>query len=343
MNRNKTLVLASVALAMAFLAVGCDRLWNDQPSNQKVNSAIVWVPGAPEQVNQIMNGASSIGQCGIVRPHPDYLNTRVTMGGTRRMGKLHVHVVPQGNLVPANVNNWEYKRTFSPRVQQYIQQVAWRPEFTAANKLDVWIYIEFENGGDCLTWKGKFTWTVSIPIKSLTLPDYEVQFKGLHPGNVPGPNYSYWQFIFQGVGGGYDIQDGVWYPGWCAEQTHYMNQNQWYWAVLWPSTYTGIWPIRLRLGIGADKLAKPYGWDNVNWILNNRVYPSGVETFWDVQAAIWYVLGNGGFPADNEAQILANGAVAAGNGYLPNAVNSKMAVILEPVCERQLVFVEIDP
>lgn len=322
MNRNKPLVLAAVALLMAFLAVGCDRLWNDRPG--KTNAAWHWVPGGPPYYDWMMSGASIIGQVKIERPTGPQLNAGFQMFGTRKMTKTHVHVATSAIGIPSNVNNWQYKVTHNPAKTQYTQPVAWQSAWDGANKLYVGMYAQFTGGGDCNTWKQIYTWTVTIPYKDVDLPYHIVTFFGQHPNGT----YSYWKFKFSGVGPGYDVVDGQWYAGWCMEQTHYMNQNQNYLAVLW-STLEARLPIRL---INA-------GWDNVNYLLNNK-HPSA--TFWDIQAAIWYLLGNGGYPSDPEAQSMVAAALANGDGFKPSG-GQLLAVALEPVCERQVVFIELDP
>jgi hypothetical protein len=335
MNRSKTLVLVSVALAMAFLAVGCDRLWNSQPSNQKTNSAWYWVPGGPAFQDWMMSGSSIIGQATVARPDPSTLNVTFRMFGTRVMSQTRVKAVVNGNPL-GGVNTWPSKN-HTPSVAMWTEPVAWNSSWDGANKLDVGMYCQFTGGGDCNTWQQTYTWTVDEPVKNVTLPEDIVTFHGSHPGNVPTPNYSYWQFMFTNVPPPMgDIMPNVWYAGWCAEQTHYMNQGQDYLAVLWSSLQHPL-PLRLHLYRNGDNLW-PYGWDNVNWILNNKQ-----GTFWDVQAAIWYVLGNGGYPSSIAGQAMANGAVANGDGWLPTHTGDLIAVMLEPVCERQLVFIELDP
>lgn len=327
MNRNRTLVLASVALAMAFLAVGCDRLWNDQPSNQKTNSAWHWVPGGPAFQDWMMSGASIIGQATVARPSYSVLNVGFQMFGTRTMNQTRVKAVVFGNPLGAP-STWPLKN-HSPRVATWTEPVAWDAAWNGANKLSVGMYCQFEGGGDCNTWQQTYTWTVTYPHKDVDLPIDIVNFVGYHPNG----SYSYWKFQFSGIGAGFDVVDGAWYAGWCAEQTHYMNQGQSYLAVLW-SSLTSPLPIRLRLKRAGDP---GLGWDNVNWILNNKQ-----GTFWDVQAAIWYMLGNGGYPSDPDAQAMIAGAIANGDGWLPES-GDLLAVVLEPICDRQLVFIELDP
>jgi hypothetical protein len=226
------------------------------------------------------------------------------------------------------VNNWIYKVTHSPSVNAYTQPVAWNPAWDGASKLDVAMYAVFTGGGDG-TWTQKYTWTITYPHKDVDLPQEIIDLVGYHPNGT----YSYWKFQFSGIGSGFDVVDGAWYAGWCAEQTKYMNQGQTYQALLW-SSLTPSLPIRLRVKRAGDP---GLGWDNVNWILNNKQ-----GTFWDVQAAIWYMLGNGGYPSDPDAQAMVAGAITNGDGWLPSG-GDLLAVILEPYCDQQMVFIEIDP
>jgi len=338
MNRNRTLVLASVALAMAFLAVGCDRLWNDQPSNQKTGSSWYWVPGGPAFLDWMMSGSSIVGQAKIERPTNVLLNVGFQMFGTRMMTKNHVHVATSALGVPANVNNYMYKSGVHAGVPVFTAPITWQFAWDSSNKLWIAMYCEFTGGGDCNTWQHTYQWVVNVPHKDVNLTTNVVHFFGQHPGNTPTPNYSYWQFKFTGTGNIGDVVDGVFYPGWCAEQTHYMNQNQDYLAVLWSSLYWPL-PIRLRLVGAYEPAGTTNSWDHVNYLLNNKI---AAATFWDTQAAIWYLLGTGAAPGGVNANLMATDAVANGDGFLPGA-GQKLAVILEPVCERQLVFIEIDP
>jgi hypothetical protein len=323
MNRNKPLVLVAVALLMVFFAVGCDRLWN-QPAGEKTHSAWHWAPGGPAFTDPMMAGATQIGTAKIERPTPSPLLVGFTMNGTRKMSKTCVHVCA-GNLnPPSSVNSWAYKTTHSPRVASKVYNIAWNQAWVFGGKITVGMYCEYENNLDCKTWKKIYKWTVTIPYKELDLPPNPVEFRGWHPNGT----YSYWKVEFRGVPAGYDISNyPPYYDGWCAEQTTYMYQNTWYWCQPWSALSPAL-PARCQNA----------GWDNVCYLLNNKL-----GTFWDQQAAIWYLLGNGGYPSTVPAQTMVAQANANGDGWKPLNAGDLIAVVLDVPVNQQLIFVEVDP
>jgi len=137
----------------------------------------------------------------------------------------------------------------------------------------------------------------------------------------PGPT-SYWQVTLANVADGCVVDDGV-FVGWCVDEGNYIYPGTVYHPVLY-SSYDPNLP----------SYAQDPDWDMVNYILNHKQ-----GTYEDVQAAIWYFVDGGNWPADPDAQAMINDALAH-EGYVPPA-GAIVAIILDLGDKVQLTIIEV--
>jgi hypothetical protein len=338
MNRRTPLVLA-VALAAAFFAVGCDRLWDARPVEPNVTTSWYWVTSPDTQQLYISNNRA-VGRV-IVWNTPESLYVKYEAATGWRILKTNMHVdtslagIPQVGGNP-RINQFAFRTTHTPPVFAYTYSMARKAWWTVGTKLVIAAHASVERTGiDArAAWAGTTPFpggTFSRYFKSLydnayknvTLPQTTIQMRGWSTNGT----YSYWRFELGDVPPGSDLYNGYW-NGWCAEQTTYMYPNTWYEVTPWSTLQSGI-PPRCQNA----------GWDNVNYVINHK-HPNA--TLWDTQAAIWCLLGNGGYPTDPEASWMVDQARLNGDGFTPVPGN-KVAVVLDCPSNLQLVFMEVTP
>lgn len=338
MKRTRLLVFAA-AVVLAFFAVGCDRLWETSPTDYETSTAWYWVT-APDTQQLYISNNTAIGRV-IVWNTTESLFVRYEVNTGWRILNTNMHVdtslagIPQRRGNPV-INQFDHRTTHNPPVRYYQYRLPKKVWWTVGTKLFVAAYARVERAGlDArAAWAGQnpfpggtfsryFKTEFDPAYRDASLPQTTVMMRGWSTNG----SYSYWRFQLAGVPTGYDIYDGYW-NGWCAEQTTYMYPNTWYEVTPWSTLKSGI-PRRCR----------NTGWDNVNYLLNHK-HPNA--TLWDIQAAIWYLLGNGGYPTDAEARAMADDAQQNGDGFIPTP-GDKIAVVLDCPSNLQLVFMEVTP
>ena len=142
-----------------------------------------------------------------------------------------------------------------------------------------------------------------------SLPDYPVVV--MH--NQYGENhlFSVW---FWGIGSGFDVQDGF-YDGWCIEDYPIPNVQDPGRVTLYCS-YDDALPGNLASEIPVNEL---------NYLLNNKAG----DDFWDVQVAIWLLLGyeTPSKPITPAAIAMKDDALANGGDFVPGP-GDLIAIIL---------------
>ena len=127
-----------------------------------------------------------------------------------------------------------------------------------------------------------------------------------HSGWLQGNMGSTMNVTLSGIVGDYDVENGA-YPAWCAE-----NRGGFAGPPGLYSLYdsTGSLPPQLDGG-------KP--WDKINYLLNNKMG----ATRYDIQAAIWKLLGTDGpsiiyqYDDPEKVEELIKGANTEGEGFVP--------------------------
>lgn len=140
--------------------------------------------------------------------------------------------------------------------------------------------------------------TVALAAGSLNLPGGPVGAAwGSWDSNRNGMT-GIFDVTLSGVPTGYDVSNGI-YPGWCVQMLLTQDTDQY---LLYSSDDSGM---------PADANALP--WDKVNYLLNYR--PAGVSA-WDVQTAIWVVLGQELITnVSSAAAVMAQDALDHGAGF----------------------------
>ncbi|HYE76738.1 MAG TPA: hypothetical protein VEI97_02020 [bacterium] len=151
------------------------------------------------------------------------------------------------------------------------------------------------------------------------LPPGAVNFKVLHPGPA-----SYFLTSLLGVGPGYAVQSGSAYTGWCVDLFHFITPGVTYSGHLY-SSVGGVLPANLQ----------DDDWDLVNYLINHK---QGTRD--DIQNAIWYFIGGGGYPSDPDAQAMIAAAQAHGEGFVPGP-SQKTAIIVDAGPTVQITIIEV--
>ncbi|MBN2081594.1 hypothetical protein JW859_05220 [bacterium] len=125
---------------------------------------------------------------------------------------------------------------------------------------------------------------------------------------------------------GYDVQSAMPYTGWCVDLYHHISPNQIYDAMLYNS-YDPNLPERL----------KDSDWDLANYVINHRI-----GNRWSVQAALWYFVGGGNYPSNDEnAVTMVEDALENGEGYTPS-FGDRVLVLVDVDEDTQVTAVELD-
>jgi hypothetical protein len=135
---------------------------------------------------------------------------------------------------------------------------------------------------------------------------------------------------------GYDVTDGN-YLGWCNDPDTWMPMNVPHQVILY-SSYNSVLPSYLE---NAE-------WDKVNYLLNHKLGNSASWDYcWQIQFAIWYLLGYGdrgmqfiGAPMSSNAWAMVNDANTYGEGYTP-VPGEIMAILADAGANIQGSFFEI--
>lgn len=159
----------------------------------------------------------------------------------------------------------------------------------------------------------------------------------LPPGQVTAAYSVYLQpadaafhITLSGFGGGFDVQTGVTYLGWCLEDYPYPNSPN----VTFYSSYDPNMPLDIKtyqssdialVKQGAVAIGDPVAWGEVNWVLNNK----GTLTRDDIQNAIhlivWGDATSTGPVSQNALDLVT--AAKGHNSFVPMA-GQTVAVIL---------------
>jgi len=125
---------------------------------------------------------------------------------------------------------------------------------------------------------------------------------------------------------GYHVQSALPYTGWCVDLYHHISTNHTYYATLYNS-YDPNLPERL----------KDSDWDLANYVINNRI-----GNRWSVQAALWYFVGGGDYPSNDENAVsMIEDALANGEGYTPS-FGDRVMVLVDVDEDTQVTAIEID-
>jgi hypothetical protein len=149
--------------------------------------------------------------------------------------------------------------------------------------------------------------TIAFAAGSLTLPNYPVNFSYSNWGSsTTGGMYD---THLSGIGAGFDVADGT-YAGWCVQKDKFSDPLQ----VLLYSSDDPAMP--------ADAVSLP--WDKVNYLLNHKA-----GTAFEIQEALWIVLGQENLADASTPAIaaMASDALANGGGFAP-AAGQIIAVLL---------------
>lgn len=167
----------------------------------------------------------------------------------------------------------------------------------------------------------KWGWYMGYTVEPFCpLPTNTLNFKVAYPNGTT----SYFLHTFTGIGGGFIMSDNTGYTGWCVDLFHNITPGTTYQAKVY-SSYDETMP--------ADLLDDD--WDMVNYILNHK---QGSRD--DIQNAIWYFVGGGGYPSDPDAQAMIADALANGEGFVPT-FGQISAVVVDPVQNVQITIIEI--
>jgi hypothetical protein len=146
------------------------------------------------------------------------------------------------------------------------------------------------------------------------LPTQSVCFTLNGPFPPPPAAPTYIEIVLAGIGPGFDVVDGVGYPGWCDDDQVSATPGQQYCDI--PTILrnsTGTLPVYLQ--------AIP--WDKINYLLNHK----GSATPPEIQDAIWQFT-NGTACPSNGCNALVDDANANGNGFVPGS-GDIVAIILD--------------
>ena len=131
---------------------------------------------------------------------------------------------------------------------------------------------------------------------AINLPPGPVDAQFYHPyGDI-----SYWRVVLSDVPDGYDVADGT-YVGWCVDKEATIPDGAKLQDVMLYSSYDSGMPTAC---------ADP-DWPKVNYILNNKQ-----GTWEDVADAIWWFIGGGSYPTDDDAKAMVT-AADANAGFEP--------------------------
>lgn len=346
-RRIPALLTLVVALAAVVLFTGCDKMWDAgaRPGRVGIDFYIV-NPPITQTIwagQNVEAGSVTIWCTGTTA----YLKFDVT--GDWWLEQTHVAIAYTVDGIPQTKNgtpipgDFPYGMTYDPLVKTYTYEIPWEDGWelddhlviaahSVVVKLDEYGQImESQTGwagdkeGPGKRWWRYFEWDLKRTYKDVTLPpEGTVHMRGWHPNG----DISYWRIELDVPDGKFDVWDSTKWRGWCAEQSIYMYPDHWYDVNLW-STLAPNLPTRCQNA----------GWDNVNWLLNNR--PAGAS-IWDMEAAIWYLTGHGNHPTADPAMTMTDNAEAYGDGYLP-PVGGWIAVIMESAADVQLCFIMVDP
>lgn len=149
--------------------------------------------------------------------------------------------------------------------------------------------------------------TMAFAAGSLNLPNYPVNFSYSNWGSsVAGGMYD---IHLNGIGAGFDVSDGT-YAGWCVQKDKFADPTQ---VLLYSSDDSAV---------PSDAASLP--WDKVNYLLNHKA-----GTAFDVQEALWIVLGQENLADASTPAVaaMASDALANGGGFAP-APGQTIAVLL---------------
>jgi hypothetical protein len=160
-----------------------------------------------------------------------------------------------------------------------------------------------------------FTWTVQ---PSVLLPDDPITLV------IWAAFESYIDSWLSNVPDGLEITNQR-YNGWCVDIPHHINQGVPYEAKVYSS-----------YGELSGRMQSDH-WDEVNYIVNHK--RGGRD---DIQAAIWYFIGGGGFPTSNEGQAMVNEALVHGEGFVPT-LQQTLVLVVDAGDDVQLTIIELQP
>ena len=173
-------------------------------------------------------------------------------------------------------------------------------------------------GGHCGNWALYFHYCVQGC--HIDLPRDPVCVTMHYPGT-----FSYWSHDLSSVPTGYDAADGN-YLAWCLQEQVYAYPENLYCGV---TLYAFTDPTMPTIFAGMQ-------FDKINWVLNHK---NGASII-DIQSAIWYFTGAGGYPTTPGAIALVVDADANGVGYVPGS-GEIMGVIVYISDTVQSTFIEV--
>ena len=147
--------------------------------------------------------------------------------------------------------------------------------------------------------------TLAFAAGSLNLPNYPVN---VSYSNWGSSSLGMFDATLSGVGAGFDVTDGT-YGSWCVQMDIFAD-------------------VGLVTLLSSDDTALPadaagFEWDRINYLLNHKAGAA-----WDIQQAIWVLLGQENIAnVTPAAAAMAADAIANGDGFAP-APGQMIAVLL---------------
>ncbi len=335
-----------VAGAAGLIFMACDGIWQAGTGVPVPVDRIVF--GDTAAVTLYAGQSIDVGRVEVWNDSMDLHVRYVTTGGweiheTHLAVATSLEAIPQanGNPIPGH---FPYGETFEPPVTEASYLIPLGSGSLASWPVGTVLYIAAHAvvsgvpvyGSDTVVetawadgedfpghnWATYFTYTIQEWYKDISVPGDTVTMMGSKPGTA-----AYWDIYLSGVPAGYDVWDGLW-NGWCAEYGIMLPESTDYEVTLW-SSQEPLLPTRIQ----NDE------WDKVNYLLNNK-HPAATSI--DIQAAIWYLLGQTGLPSDPDALAMIADAQANGEGFRPET-GDWIACIALPPDSVQVVFIEVDP
>jgi hypothetical protein len=345
MSKSRLLGLLAITMVAGLMVSGCKNPMGLPPDTGTAG-------GWDDRVVFTLYGGQTIPVGTItVWNTPDMLYIQYDMTGNWWLEETHVSVATKLSSIPQKNGNpppgqFEFKNTWNPRVQTYRYEIPFRAGW-GIDSLYIATHavaVELDGGGSVIQrqtgWTGPHpfpgrNWATYLRynfavLKNVTLPTGTVGATGVYVGDI---STTYWRFTLSGVSSEWSGPQN----GWCADVSNSSAPTN---VTLFSTAIPSALPEDLR----------NTGWDNVNYLLNNRPTVAALTAL-DVQWAIWFLLSQPGvpypdpqnYPQATLVKQMVDDAGALGDGWYPTT-GDLMAVILKPTnSQQQICFIEVDP
>lgn len=331
-------VLCWPLLALILLIAGCgggtttaitDQTQTPLPKPAPEARSAMSLNGGPGNTTDFIAGQFyDVGDVEVTNTGTELI-VHITLSGSWVMTATHLYV---GTTIPKSTapGSFPYKALDLPLVTEYTYTVPLTWDCGSELYLAVHGNVQKQTPFGWLThtawgkgpikFKKGWGWFMNYEIEPVCqLPADATSFRIRYP-NSPT---AFFRTRFFDVPPGLTIQNEVDYSGWCVDLFHNIPPPRLHTGRLW-STYDNALPAHL---LDDD-------WDLVNYLLNNR--QGAVE---EVQEALWYFVGGGGYPYSTVAQEMVEDALANGEGFVPGP-GEKIAIVVDPVQDIQITIIE---